>query len=146
MSTAETLSASDLVRVVVEDGRFPLVRLLPRVGPEQRAGTHGPLYEPSASRHAVRRTRVGHYLSRALLEDLLSLTHARCRLAGAQVVVSQIPNTWSAVFQIPAGDLSAVVTAFEALLVGDEGPLRDYLTNPPPLERPGEARSERPWR
>ena len=139
MSIAETLTCADLLRVVVEDGRFPVVRLVPRVGSEVRAGSHGPLYLPSATRHAVRRTRVGHYVPRELLEDLLERCHVRCRLAGAQSVVGAVQNTWSMTLQIPACDLNVVVAALEALLVGDEGPLREYLRNPPPLERAGEV-------
>jgi hypothetical protein len=136
---AEDLSAADLLRVVVEEAPFPLVRLVPSVGPERRTGSHGPLYGRSASRHAARWTGLPYYLPRELLEELLSLSHARARLAGAPVVVSQITNTWSAVFQLAPSDLIAVVAALEALLRGDEGPLRAYLNHPPPLDRAGEV-------
>jgi hypothetical protein len=135
----ETLTAADLLAVQVELGRFPVVRLAPIVGPEVRTGSHGPLYEPSASRHAVRRTRLPYYVPRELLEDLSTLAHARCRLAGAQSVAGGIHNTWSMTVQIPASDLDVVVVALEALLRGDEQPLRDYLNRPPPLERAGEV-------
>lgn len=137
---AETFSCADLLRVTVEAGRFPLVRLEPTVGPERRSGTRGPIHAPSDSADALRRrARVRPYLPRPLLEDLRSLAATRCHLAGAVVVAARIPDTWRAVFQIPASDLSVVVAALEALLVGDELPLRDYLTNPPPLARPGEV-------
>jgi hypothetical protein len=140
-NASETIGVADLLSVVVEDAAFPLVRLVPTVGPEQRSGTRGPLHEPSGSRHSLRWEHTGHYVSRALLEELVALTHARCRLGGARVVVSQIPNTWTAVFQVPPGDLSVVVAALEALLVSDEQPLRDFLNQPPPLDHAGEARA-----
>jgi hypothetical protein len=136
---SETLTAADLLHVEAEAGRFPIVRLAPSVGPEVRTGSHGPLYEPSASRHAVRRTRLPYYVPRELLEDLLSLAHMRCRLAGAQSVAGGIHNTWSMTVQILTSDLDVVVAALEALLAGDEGPLRAYLNHPPPLMRAGEV-------
>jgi hypothetical protein len=139
VSSSETLSAADLLRVTVEEGRFPLVRLVPRVGPERRSGSHGPFYERSDSRHAARWVGLGCYLPRELLDELLSLSHARARLAGAQTVVSRITNTWSAVFQLAPSDLNVVVAALEALLLGDEQPLRDYLAHPPRLVRAGEV-------
>lgn len=139
MTASETHTAANFMAVKVEPGRYPIVRLVPTAGPEERAGSKGPLFEPSASRHAVRRVRLSHYVPRSLIEELLAVAHSRCRLSGAQSVVGGVHSTWSATFQIPASDLDVVVPALEALLRGEEGPLRSYLNSPPQLAHAGQV-------
>jgi|tagenome__1003787_1003787.scaffolds.fasta_scaffold20510641_2 hypothetical protein len=113
------------VEVTVERGRFPVLRVSPTVPASERSGRRGPLF----------------YV-RDDLEELLAFTGTRCRLAGAASTLGGISDTWRCAFMVTPSDVEPVVFALDALLAGDDQPLRSYMRNAPDVSRAGDAH---PW-
>jgi hypothetical protein len=101
------------VEIESQASAFPIVRLVPMLsGSERAAGRTGKLRE--------------HH---ELLTALRVLCATRCRLAGHAGAPLASLDGWRLAVQVPAGDCSTVCTGLRALVDGDEGPLRQYLSS-----------------